>query len=264
MDVGAELVQVDALVGDADLVEQARDGVGIAQRNGEHEQDDRFLHALRQPADEAEVEQADPVPLDDDDVAGVRIAVEEPVGEELVEARVEDVPGELLLVHAARVLQDFLELAALQFLERDHGLARQLAVQLRNHHVRPLRVVPGELLDVARFVLEIELEQHRAAEFGDDAGRRVDAGLLDHALEKPRQVEEEVGVGADLLLDNRPLHLDDDVLAALQPRAVDLRDRSRRHRFRIDPREQLVRGLAEALVDQLQHRLQRHRRGAIL
>ena len=58
MDVGAELVQVDALVRDSDFVDQPRDGVRVAQADGEDEQDDGLLHRLREPADQAEIDQA--------------------------------------------------------------------------------------------------------------------------------------------------------------------------------------------------------------
>ena len=121
-----------------------------------------------------------------------------------------------------------------------------------------------ELLDVARLVLEIELEQHRLAEFRHDAGRRVDAGLLDDAFEEARQVEEQIGIGSDLLLDRGALHLHDHGFAVGQPRAMDLRDGSRRHRLGIDVGEQLARGPSQALLDQPQHRFHRHRRRAIL
>ena len=125
-------------------------------------------------------------------------------------------------------------------------------------------MVAGELLDVSRLVLEIELQQHRIAELGDDPGRRVDAGLFDHALEEAGQVEEQVGVAADLLLDPGALHLHHHLFTAGERGAVHLRDGRARHRLGVDGGEELVRGPAQPFLDQLEHRLHRHWGRAIL
>src|SRR5712691_6149560 len=264
VDVLAELVQVDALVGDAHLVEQPRHRVGILEGDGQHQEDDRLLHAAREAAHQAEVEQADAVSLQHHDVAGMRVAVEEAVGKQLMEAGVENVAGELFAIDARRVVEDLPELHAFQFLQRDHGARGELPVEPGDDDGGPPGVVFCKLLDVARFVIEIQLEEHGGAELADDAGGRVDAGLLDHSLEESRQVEEEIGVAADLLLDARTLHLDHHVLARGEPRAVHLGDRRGRHRGGVDRGEELVGGFAQALLDQLQDQLHRHGRGAIL
>ncbi len=83
---------------------------------------------------------------------------------------------------------------------------------------------------VARLVREVELLVDGPVELLDDAGRRVDAGLLDHRLEQLREVVEEREVRLDLLPDARPLHLHDDPLAARGSGAVDLGDRRARER----------------------------------
>src|SRR5205823_13261530 len=94
---------------------------------------------------------------------------------ELVEAGVEQVAGEQLAIDRSRIVEDLLELAALQFLKGDHRAAGELPVEARDDHVLEGTVVGGELLDVARLVLEIQLRQHGAAELGDDRSeeRRV-------------------------------------------------------------------------------------------
>src|SRR6266571_5006240 len=109
------------------------------------------------------------------------VAVEDPVGEELMERGVEDVARERLAVDAfrARILEHGLELHAHQLLEREHRARGMRAQNARDDHELPAGVRLGELLDVARLVLEVELDQHRLAELADDARRRVDAGLLD-------------------------------------------------------------------------------------
>ena len=196
----------------------------------------------------------------------MRVAVEEAVAEELVEARLHHVPRELLAVHARRlrVFEHGVELHALELLQRDHRPAGKLAIQPRDDHVGPLRVVARELLDVARLVLEVQLQEHGGAELGDDAGGRVDAGLLDHAFEEAGEVEEQVGVAADLLLDAGPLHLHHHVVARGESGAVHLGDGGAGHRLGIDEGEELLRGPAQSLFDELEDERDRHGSGAVL
>ena len=90
-DVLAELGDGRARLGDADPVQHARDALRVAQRDRDDERDERLLLHAREPADEPEVEERDPVAGEDEDVPGVRIAVEQPVLEELPERRLDDV-----------------------------------------------------------------------------------------------------------------------------------------------------------------------------
>src|SRR5205814_5069343 len=129
----------------------------------------------------------EPVPRQDDDVPGMRVAMEDPLDEELLEALVEDTAGEELAIDVGRrrAFEHRLELEAAQLFERQDGPAGMGPVGARDDHV--LAAVLAELLDVPRLVLEIELEEHRLLELGDDAGRRVDAGFLDDAFEEAGQ-----------------------------------------------------------------------------
>ena len=264
MDVGAKAVQVDALVGDSDLVEQARHRVRIAQPDGEDQHHDRFLHRLGKPPDQSEIEEAEPVPRQDDDVPGMRVAMEDPLDEELLEALVEDAAGEELAIDVGRrrAFEDRLELEAAQLFERQDGPAGMGPVGARDDHV--LAAVLAELLDVPRLVLEIELEEHRLLELGDDAGRRVDAGFLDDAFEEAGQIGKQIGVAADLHFDAGPLHLDHHLLAGRKPGAMHLGDGRGCERLRIDLGEQLAPGLLQPLLDEAQDLLEREGRRAVL
>jgi len=76
-------------------------------------------------------------------------------------------------------------------------------------------------------------------------------------LEEARRRAQHREVELDLLDDARAPHLHDDLAAALQERTVRLRDRRRRERLRVDPREDLV---AEVGEDDRLHVGERHRR----
>ena len=135
-------------------------------------------------------------------------------------------------------------------------------VGARDDHV--LAAVLAELLDVPRLVLEIELEEHRLLELGDDAGRRVDAGFLDDAFEEAGQIGKQIGVAADLHFDAGPLHLDHHLLAGRKPGAMHLGDGSGCERLGIDLGEQLAPGLLQPLLDEAQDLLEREGRRAVL
>ncbi len=90
---------------------------------------------------------------------------------------------------------------------------------------------------------------HRPVELLDDAGRRVDAGLLDHRLEERREVVEEGEVGLDPLADARALHLHDHPLAGVRAGAVDLGDGRARERPLVEGGEDRLDRPAEPALD---------------
>ena len=124
-DVLAEVGDRGVRVGDADAVQDARDGVRVAQRHRDDERDERLLLRAREPADEAEVEERDPVAGEDEDVPGVRIAVEEPVLEELPERGLDDVLRDLLEVVARPRRVTSRDLRPLDVVEREDGRRRR-------------------------------------------------------------------------------------------------------------------------------------------
>ena len=98
-----------------------------------------------------------------------------------------------------------------------------------------------------------------------DDGRNVDQvrerlaalGLLREEREQPE-------VALDLFRGARPLHLDHDPLAALEPRAMNLPDRPGGERLRFDPLEDVLPRDAELLLHHLDHLGLGQRRHAVL
>jgi hypothetical protein len=110
---------------------------------------------------------------------------------------------------------------------------------------------------VRRLVHEVELLANRPVELLGDPHRRVDAGLLHHRLEQLRQRPEDLEVRPDLRLDAGPLDLHHHRVTAERRRPVDLGDARRGQRLRLDAREGLLRGAAQACLDLRPHGLER-------
>src|SRR6266542_4447376 len=214
-DVLAELGDGGARVGDADPVHDARDALRITQRHRDDERDERLLLRAREPPHEPEVEQGDPVSGEDEDVPRVRVPVEEPILEELPERRLDDVLRDLLEVEAP-LGGDLGDLRPLDVVEREDRRAGELRVHARDHDDLAAPRGRRHLRHVPRLVREVELLVHRPVELLDDAGRGVDARLLDDRLEQGREVVEEREVRLDPLADPRPLHLHDHPLARVR------------------------------------------------
>ena len=91
-----------------------------------------------------------------------------------------------------------------------------------------------------RLLQEVELAPQRVGEVLHER-RDVDGAAQRLALERLLGEElEQTEVAGDLLSRARPLHLDDDVLAVLERRAVHLADRPGRERRRLDRLEDVL------------------------
>ena len=102
----------------------------------------------------------------------------------------------------------------------------------------------GELVDQVVDVDEVE----RAHALSDQAGGLVEQG----------------DVVLDLIRCVRPLHLDDDLIAVRQHRAVHLADRRRRDRRLAELEERLLERQSQLLLDHLAHLRERERRHVVL
>ena len=119
----------------------------------------------------------------------------------------------------------------------------------------------GHRLRVPGLDREVQLLLDGPLELLDHAGRRVDAGLLDHRLEQLREVVEQREVRLDLLADARPLHLHHHLLAAVGGGAVDLRDGGARERHLVERGEAAPRPCARGRA-RSRSRISRERRPA--
>ena len=167
----------------------------------------------------------------------MRIGVEEALDQHLLVERLEQLaPGFAPLGTVDRLAHR----RAVDELEHEQPRRREVAVQAR--HGEP-RVRPEHLahaLDVLRLLQEVELAAQRLGEVLHER-RDVDGAAQRLALERLLGEElEQAEVARDLLACARPLHLDDDVVAVLERRAVHLPDRPGRERRRLDRLEDVL------------------------
>jgi hypothetical protein len=119
-------------------------------------------------------------------------------------------------------------------------------------------------LDVRRLLAEVELAAERRGKVLDD-GLDVDqAGERLAPLRLLREQPEQAEVALDLLRRARPLHLDHDPLAAVEPRAVHLADRSGGQRLGLDVLEDVLPRHAQLLLHHLDDLRLGQRRDAVL
>ncbi len=203
-----------------------------------------------EPTEHAEVEEGDAVTRQEEEVARVRIGVEEAVDEDLPYHRVRRDAQERFGVESRRAqLVRRRRAQPLDKLHRQHARRRTRPVHCGHDDAR----VPGEELAHAlggpRLAPEVELAAGVVGELGDRRGRpegeRLRAPALDPAGEKPEQRE----VALDLLGDPGPLHLDRDRAPIRENGPVHLRQRRGRERLALELGEEVRERSAELALD---------------
>jgi len=156
------------------------------------------------------------------------------------------------------------DLDAVDPLERQHAGARNSSRDLRHANVRMACEVAVERVRVACLQTVIELLTDRARELGDEL-LRVDEVERTHSfLGDTCRLIQKRHVRFDLSRRAGALHLDGDLLAVRQRRAVHLSDRRRGDRRVVELREELGNRKAEILLDHLLDVLDRKRANVVL
>ena len=125
---------------------------------------------------------------------------------------------------------------------------------------RVIAEVAGELLHVALLARKIQLAPHCPLILGRD-GRRPVVAEVGEPLGQLGQPHEDVHVDGHLFLDVGMEHLDHHRLARVERRAMDLTDRGRGHRLRLELGEERLDRLAQLRLNDLAHhgrRIGRH------
>ena len=186
VDVAAEGGDVGPRVRRTDPVEQPRHRLGVLERHRDDEDDQLLAHLPGQPAHQAEV--------DERRCPHREAGGSSPGAGRRGTARPRRAGGTRVssTVCASSVRRSATELGLeqphpVEVLERQHRRAAELLVDPRDADALALPVSLLEGAHVLRLVHEVELLVDRPVELLDDAHRRVDAGLLHHRLEQPRQ-----------------------------------------------------------------------------
>ena len=245
--LGEELLLELLRVADAEVGEALRQRVDVLGR-GVDEEPRQLRHVVvGELPGQAEVDEADLVAAEHEDVRRVRVAVEEPVPEDhrhpALGDQVREPPA---LLHRPRRTSTSPSCVPSR-LERQHPGARVAPVDARDADVRVAGEVAVERLGVAALEPVVELLADRPRELVDDL-LGVDEVERAHALlRQPRRLEEQREVGLDLPRRVGALHLDDDAAAVRERRAVHLPDRRRRERLLVEIEEEPLDRLPELL-----------------
>ena len=149
---------------EAEVAERDGHRVDVAADQRGEETDDARAEALGELLGEAEVEEHDARALGlDEQVAGVRIGVEEAVGEDLLGEDVDERVRHPRRVDAGLPQRaHVVDLDALDELHHEHAAARVLPDDRRDVDLGAVREAAADRLGVAALVLEVELARHLA------------------------------------------------------------------------------------------------------
>ena len=215
----------------------------VLSRQRMEQVDDLVAARVGEHAHHAEIDYADTVVRQEKHIARMRIGMKEAMHEHHAQyriraacrqqARIEaglDEPGRRNAGHAD------------DFLLNDHMIVAQRPEHPRNLDQRIVGEVTRELVDVARFLGEIELALQRAAKLGHDLHRVVTARIRHLAVQQSGRMVEYAQIRTDHGLDAGAADFHHDRRTVLQPGPVHLRDggcrdgdtiEARKHRFRL-------------------------------
>ena len=192
---------------------------------------------LVERAHEPEVEEADAAVVEQQVVAGVRVAADAAHAREQREVEAEDDLAEAVALGLVERL-DLAEAAAVEQVGDEHAAAREPGVDLRHVDERVAAVGALDGAVVLGLDLVVELLGDPLAQL---AVERLDVEPGREPLDERQQQREVAQVGLDRLGDAGVLELDRDLVAVERDRAVDLADRGGGERLLLEGLEVVAR-----------------------
>ena len=212
----------------------------------------------------AEIDQRDPA-VDQEHVAGMRIGVEEAVAQHHAQIGAQQRIGEPLAFDVeARRRAERGDLGAGDELHGEQARGAERQHRLRHHDLLDVLQVGGESDEVQRFLAEVQLAQHRAAELVEQRAHREPLAHRRVLLEERRHVAQRREVAEHALAHVRALHLEGNLAPIGERRAMHLRDRCGGERFRIDEGKRGGEALAELFGEDLLYLGEWHRLDVVL
>ena len=254
----------DAGLLDAELEEDAGDEPVVLPRDADEDIEDVLALRRRKASNEAEVDQDDVARRLDEDVAGVKVAVEVAVLEDHLEEAAQHALGDGCDRKPVGLFGDGY-FGAMDALECQQPLAGEVVVDAGRADALEALKVRGELGDAPALGAEIELTPDGSVELTHDAHRVHEFEFGDGGSGATGKEVEDVEVALNLGLDAGPLHLDDDLFArATEQSAVDLRDARAGERQLLEHREDLLHRPAKLRLDDGTDIGKGHRRDIVL
>ena len=210
----------------------------VARRQRHQHVSDRGLLDRVEAPDRTEVDEPESVLVDDEHVAGVGVGVEEAVAQDLLEEAAHEPATQLGAVEVGAV-----EVLGVGQREADEPLLHQQspAAQAGIHLRDPDRVALAEqrrhLGHRLGLAPEVELGAQPLRELVEQLAGTESLPDCRPALREVREECERSEIALHDRLDARPLHLDHDLLAGVQPRAVGLAHGRRGQRLPVELRE---------------------------
>src|SRR5690606_37958603 len=225
-DLGCGLTDLgagDSGIDHAQLVHPVDHAVDVTGRRGHGEAEDRLAVAAAQPDDHAAVEKVDRTVLLHEDVAGMRVRMEEPVDEHHAEVDLRERFHQLVEaeITGLEALAQTIDLVAVDPLHDEDALARQRVVGARRPHPRVVREMAVKESDVGCFLPEVHLLTDTHAELPEHVRERAHVVIRKQDVQQEQHAEGDVEVERDELLDVGPQDLHCDALA-VQCRTVHL------------------------------------------
>jgi hypothetical protein len=213
-------------------------------------------------ADDAEVHDADPSVAQQEHVAGVHVAVEEPVAEHRQEPRSHHLIDERPWIEAQPGGGlEIVDRCAVEVLHGEHAGAGELREGLGNgDEVQALRLDQrAEVAHRPHLVAEIELLGDLFPKARQDAGELAGGGEAHPPGEEIENRAHEPEVGREYSLDPGPQHLDRHGAAVVQGGPVHDRERRATDRARVERREDALERAAELVLHHPPHVVERDR-----
>jgi hypothetical protein len=263
--VALEHLAPDAAPGHAQSVKLIGKPGAVLPCDGQPDAQQRPLQLLVQAAHHAEVDQGDRAIRADEEVARVRVGVEETELEHLAQHDAHGVPGQRPAVYSSFFQGRYVgNLDPLHAFDGQDAVGSELPVDARDGDPRIAGKIPPEALGVVRLPAVVQLVAQCVGELVHQRGEvvvapesRVRRGPLGH-------LEENLQIALDLFGDAGPLDLDDHRLPVLRLGGVSLADGGHSKRQRVEGRKEMVRPFAKLVVHHLANLLKWHWRSSVL
>ena len=223
------------------------------------------MSSLRETAGEPKVDEPQPAVVQQENVRGVRVAVEEGVAEDHRHPRIRHPEREVTaLVGGEQARIEISDVGADEPLEREHATRRVRVPDARYGDGGVVCEVPPDGLGVHGLLAIVELGADRARKLVDELVGVDEIEMPDPVTGELRRRAHEPQIRVDLPWRVGPLDLDDHVLPVRKCRSVHLPDRGGGHRSLLEGEKRPLDRQAELLLDDLGDLVEGHRGDIVL
>ena len=237
LEIADERFEVQRIGRARHLDDDLREPFVVPGRERDHVVGDEIARLVIEPADDAEIEEADRIVVEQHQVAGVDVAVEEAVEHDALKPCAQPIDELGLAIDTLGLdLLEAIDAKPDELLHHEHLAGRVLVLRHRSTDVLVPELAHDvvEPVEVRGLLAEVELLGQGVREVVDDAHRVRELRIAPELREQLRHEPHDLHVSHAAGDDARALDLDHDRRAIAQLRGVNLRDRGRRELLRLD------------------------------